>query len=83
MSLNPFTWIKWPQRKKLYYVTIYMKSGNVIHLYDIAACDVEWRGDEITRFSIKVGDEDNWIPRLMVQSIALSQVEAITSQRTQ
>jgi len=65
---------------------IYMKSGNVITAWGIKTIAIKYEGDSVTSLTIR-GTRTNTIlhkigigmPWLMVESINLSQIEAITT----
>lgn len=78
MNLNPFTWFK---SEPLYHVSLFMKSGNVIELFDITDVDYKMSGDAMVSLTILRG-KDKWLTRLMVNSVDLSQIEAVTFRRT-
>lgn len=64
-------------------VKIFMKSGNVITARGVSEVDYKYRGDEIVGLTLHY----NWLRRLFpwlynvigMKSVALSQIEAITS----
>lgn len=76
--MNLFQWFK---PTPLYHVSVFMKSGNVIELYDIADFEFTVDGNKVGEFSLTRGDE-KWLTRLLVKTIDLSQIEAITARRT-
>ena len=59
-------------------LNIFMKSGNKIEVYGVKNWEIKYAGDVITKLSI----DYRWLSlksdRLIVGSIALSQIEAIT-----
>lgn len=58
-------------------LTLYMKSGNKIVQRGVKAYEVRFRGNEITQLMIKL----RWLrigPTLLVGSVALDQIEAVT-----
>lgn len=59
---------------------IYMKSGNVINLHFVKSWKVEVNGNTVTHLTIKVSPLAQFFysQRLIVSSIALDQIEAIT-----
>ena len=59
-------------------VFIYMKSGNVIDIDGVEDFKIKYCGDEITSLTISVNKDAR--KRLVVQSIALSQIEAISQE---
>jgi hypothetical protein len=60
---------------------IYMKSGNVLRLPNITEYEVETKGDNIV--GLKIERKDTWWgsgEKLLVSSINLSQIEAVTKE---
>lgn len=61
-------------------LTIYLKSGNKIRLRFIKDWSIKTTGDEITSLKITRNWFFEWLPtkKLIVSSIQLSEIEAIT-----
>ena len=61
-------------------LTIYMKSGNTIRLPFIKGWTIRTSGNTVTHLEIKRLGLFDWLPikKLLVTSIDLSQIEAIT-----
>lgn len=62
-------------------VTIYMKSGNKIRVRLVKDWKVDYRGNEITGLTVQRKWLARWIgvERLIVPTVDLSQIEAITT----
>lgn len=61
-------------------LTLYMKSGNKIRLRHVSEWEAKVKGNSITSLSITRTKWLDWLPKekLVVGSIDLSQIEAIT-----
>jgi hypothetical protein len=61
-------------------LTIYLKSGNTIRLPFIKEWTIRTSGNKVTHLEIKRLGIFDWLPtrKLLVTSIDLSQIEAIT-----
>jgi hypothetical protein len=61
-------------------LTIYLKSGNTIRLSFIKEWTIRTSGNTVTHLEIKRLGIFDWLPtkKLLVASIDLSQIEAIT-----
>jgi hypothetical protein len=59
-------------------LNIFMKSGNKIEVYGVKNWEIKYSGDVITGLSIAYRFFSLKSDRLIIGSIALSQIEAIT-----
>lgn len=59
-------------------LNIFMKSGNKIEVYGVKKWEIKYSGDSITGLSITYRLFSLKSDRLIIGSIALSQIEAIT-----
>lgn len=59
-------------------LSIYMKSGNVIRIRNVKDYEFKMNGNSVSSLKIETHGRIFGGPRLLVQTIDLSQIEAVT-----